>query len=496
VRINDINAYYKQQIKNVEKLAAASALWGTEARAALQRAAQDFPDTDALLQSLFELNRLNKIFAAGLGDDEAFRAAVKKDHIPEWADYSAPPVSDELQESLAKKIYNIEAGKDTNAILTVGDGARQIAKSLFEKCVADGVAPYVDFRDDDFHNFALNHTTEDGVKALAADYIESTASVTKRMVARPGNSGPPLCAVRPDREQLYKRETKPYIDRVRSGDIFYTLTVIPTKHDAALDGIPYDYYVKLFFELCDQPWEQIGRAQTKLIQEFNAASEVHITNDDGTDIRMSLIDNDGTHFTFCNSLIAKNVPGSEIFSAPRLDSVNGAVVAKGRFTDDGLKIMENLTLTFKNGLLTDWKAEKGQEYLDEIIGIDEGTRHVGELGIGTNPHLRRHVLNGLLVEKIGGSFHLAVGAPYSYTSYGGEPVKVNNGGNSALHWDLTTMLRGKGGKIYLDDRLVMDNGEWLDKSKYDVLNRGWEAVPKAERPDYWKNYYDPKLSQP
>ena len=45
-------------------------------------------------------------------------------------------------------------------------------------------------------------------------------------------------------------------------------------------------------------------------------------------------------------------------------------------------------------------------------------------------------------------------------------------------------------------RLVMDNGEWLDKSKYDVLNRGWEAVPKAERPDYWKNYYDPKPGQP
>jgi hypothetical protein len=67
---------------------------------------------------------------------------------------------------------------------------------------------------------------------------------------------------------------------------------------------------------------------------------------------------------------------------------------------------------------------------------------------------------------------------------------VNNGGNSALHWDLTTMLRGKGGKIYLDDRLVMDNGAWLDTAKYDVLNRGWEAVPKAERPDYWKNYYD------
>ena len=32
----------------------------------------------------------------------------------------------------------------------------------------------------------------------------------------------------------------------------------------------------------------------------------------------------------------------------------------------------------------------------------EGVRYLGEIGIGTNPHLRRHVVNGLLVEKIGG----------------------------------------------------------------------------------------------
>ncbi len=491
VKIRDINDYYKRQLDNIAELSENSRYWADQAADVYRRASQDFTNTDEMLQVMFEMNRLNKIFVAKLHNDYSFYMDVAKQPLSEWKDFTSPPVSDELQESLAKKIYNIEPGKDRHAILTVGEGARQITKSLFEKCIADGVAPYVDFKDGDFHSFVLNHTTDDGVRAVAADYVSATTPVTKRMVARPG-ALTPVVTTRTDREQLYTRETKPYEDRIRSGEIFYTLTVIPTTRDAELDGIPYDDYVKLFFELCDQPWEQIGKAQKSLIAEFNAASKVHIVNDDGTDVEMSLIDKDGSHFTFCNSLIAKNVPGSEIFSAPRLDSVNGTVVAKGRFSKDGRKVMENLTLTFNNGHLESWKAEKGQQYLDEIIGIDPGTRWVGELGIGTNPHLKQHVLNGLLVEKIGGSFHLALGTPYSYTSYMGEPVKVNNGGNSALHWDLTTMLRGKGGKIYLDDRLVMDNGEWLDKSKYDVLNRGWEAIPKDQRPDYWKNYYDPK----
>lgn len=128
------------------------------------------------------------------------------------------------------------------------------------------------------------------------------------------------------------------------------------------------------------------------------------------------------------------------------------------------------------------------ESFERSIGVDDGARFVGELGIGTNPHLKRHVVNGLLVEKIGGSFHIALGRPYSYTSYEGVPVKVDNGGKSSLHWDITTMLHGKDGCIELDGRKVMENGQWIDP-KYDVLNRGWESVPVEQRPDYWQDYY-------
>jgi len=271
----------------------------------------------------------------------------------------------------------------------------------------------------------------------------------------------------------------PYNKRRSSGEMFYTLTQIPTLKDSVIDQIPYSEYLTLFFEMCDQPWDQIGAAQAQLIAEFNAAKIVHITNNDGTDITMDI---DG--FTFANSLIAKNVPGSELFSAPRIDSTNGTIVAKGRFTR-GEQVIENLNLTFKDGVLVDYHADIGQDIFEHIINIDEGARRIGELGIGTNPHLKRHVANGLLVEKIGGSFHVALGAAYTYTEYMGVPVKMDNGNVSALHWDITTMLYGKDGRITLDGRVMMEDGFWTDP-RYDVLNRGWAALPPGDVPDYWR----------
>jgi len=438
---------------------------------------------DTMLNELHLKQRQDRICAAGLKNDAAFQAALAQENPPLWKDFRAPPVSIELQHSLAEKLYNAEKG-DT-ALINLGDGSRHIGPWLVEKCRKEGIPFVVQFSDANFMNLALNHASDEGVRNLAANFLALTAPVTTIITARSGMQEHDV-PVDPQKDLLYRRETKPYGDRLRSGDLFYTLTVIPTPVDAQIDHFAYDDYIKLFFEMCDQPWNHISTAQKALIGEFNTARTVRITNDDGTDVSMELVDNDGLHFTFCNSLIAKNVPGSEIFSAPRRDSVNGTVVAKGRF-EHNHNLIEDLTMEFKDGKLVSYSAAKNVAAFERAIAADSGAKYVGELGIGTNPHLNKHVANGLLVEKIGGSFHLALGASYSYTSYEGEPVKVNNGNQSALHWDITTMLRGRGGKIYLDDRLVMDNGLWLDP-RYKVLNEGWKAIPKNVRPEYWKNY--------
>lgn len=481
MKIEALNPYYREVLQTLKTHRNSLGLWNKE----LDSVPAECPDTDTLMRTLHLLQRLGKILTAGLGNDADFRTAVEKQCPPAWEAFTAPPAAPELQDALAAKVYNIRPGTKDIGFISIGSTARDVGKWLVEKCIAEKASFVIQFSDPAFDALILNHATDDGIKKLAASFLDMTGRANRRMAAASGL--PVRDAVKPDpaKEKLYQTGIKPYGERVRSGDMFFTLTVIPTPKDAEIDGIPYEDYTRLFFEMCDQPWEKITQAQATLIKELDAGKKLRMTNSDGTDVTLSI---DG--FTFCNSVIAKNVPGSEVFSAPVRDSVNGKVVAKGRFIHDR-EVIENLTMEFENGYLVRWYADKGQSAFEHAINLDEGARWVGEIGIGTNPHLKRHVANGLLVEKIGGSFHLALGAAYTLTEYAGVPVKVDNGNSSALHWDITTMLHGKQGRIYLDDRLIMDDGKWINPA-YDVLNRGWEAVPENERPPYWRDYYRQK----
>jgi len=178
------------------------------------------------------------------------------------------------------------------------------------------------------------------------------------------------------------------------------------------------------------------------------------------------------------------------FSAPVKEGVNGILVSKGRFQYGSKGIIEDLRFEFKKGKVVKYSARKGKKALETIMKADDrhgqGVKYLGEIGLGTNPHLRRHVVNGLLVEKIGGSFHVALGSCYTFKEYLGTPVKIDNGNVSfsSTHWDVTTMLRGKAGKMYLDGELIQEDGDWIGK-EFRVLNEGWGAVDKKMRPSWW-----------
>jgi aminopeptidase len=84
------------------------------------------------------------------------------------------------------------------------------------------------------------------------------------------------------------------------------------------------------------------------------------------------------------------------------------------------------------------------------LDTDDGSRRLGELGIGCNPGIQRFTKNVGFDEKIDGTVHLAVGN--SYTSTGGKNV-------SRIHWDIVKDLR-RGGELYADGVLVQENGAW------------------------------------
>jgi len=108
-------------------------------------------------------------------------------------------------------------------------------------------------------------------------------------------------------------------------------------------------------------------------------------------------------------------------------------------------------IKLEKGKVVEATAESGEDFFINMINQDEGARFVGEIAIGTNKQIQEITGNILFDEKIGGSIHLALGASYPET--GGK-------NESGLHWDLIKNMKN-GGKIYADDILIYENGDFV-----------------------------------
>lgn len=481
-----LSPFFAADLETLRRCAGLSSLWKQELASVAALYERD-TGTDALIGGVQAARRLIRIFICKLENNQAFRDQVLSAPLTDWASFAEPPVSRVLQLRLADQLY-IVRGRGDVPVLEVGDQARYIGAKLFEHCVKDGLSFDINVHDENFTALLMNAADTDGIEKLAKHFLQTRENITARILVTHNLPRWPVIETDPEKQRLYRNFIKPYREKAFSGAMRSVLTMIPTPKDADVDGLEYRDYAELYFRMCDQPWDLIKRAQGKLIEKLNAGKMLRFTNSDGTDLSMDI---DG--FTFCNSVIARNIPGSEVFSAPKIDSTQGLIVAHGRFTvkEDAGTVIENLRLRFDKGELIEAIAEKGQTHLDKALSIDAGARRIGEIGIGTNPYLKRHLASILLSEKIGGSFHVALGDAYTMTDYMGDPVRVDNGNRSQLHWDITTMLYGKQGRILLDDTPIMIDGLFTDPI-LDVLNRGWQSLPFDARPPEWQKIYPSK----
>ena len=148
----------------------------------------------------------------------------------------------------------------------------------------------------------------------------------------------------------------------------------------------------------------------------------------------------------------KNFPSGEVFTGPIEDSVNGVV----RYTFPTAHLgheVDDVRLTFSEGRVVNAEAARGLEFLETMLDSDAGARILGEVAVGNNYGVQQFTRNTLYDEKIGGTFHLALGNSYPET--GGTNV-------SAVHWDMVCDMRpdAGGGAIYADGVLIHENGQW------------------------------------
>lgn len=144
-----------------------------------------------------------------------------------------------------------------------------------------------------------------------------------------------------------------------------------------------------------------------------------------------------------------NMPSGEVFTAPIENSVEGYIYFDIPFMQQG-KVIEGVRLKFEKGEVVDYSAEKEERTLKEIIEIDEGSRRLGEMAIGTNRGIKRYTLNMLFDEKIGDTIHCALGRAY----------KDCNGVNkSAVHVDMIkSMIKGE---VTAGDEIIYSKGKYF-----------------------------------
>jgi aminopeptidase len=190
-------------------------------------------------------------------------------------------------------------------------------------------------------------------------------------------------------------------------------------------------------------WRRQSQEVERLRDWIQGREEVRVSGP-GTDLRLGIggrtfIAADGRH----------NMPDGEFFTGPVEDSAEGEVTFHLPSAVAGREV-SGVRFRFEGGKVVDATAERGEEFLVQMLDTDDGARRLGELGIGTNYGIERGTKEILLDEKIGGTVHLAVGKSYPET--GG----VNE---SAVHWDMICDLR-RGGRIEVDGELLQEDGKF------------------------------------
>ncbi len=114
------------------------------------------------------------------------------------------------------------------------------------------------------------------------------------------------------------------------------------------------------------------------------ATELRYRSSNGTDFTVGLIPEaqflGGSDTTIGGVEYNPNIPSEEVFTSPMRGKAEGTLVATKPLSYRG-ELIENFSLTFKEGKVVDIKAEKNEELLRNMVSMDEGAAYIGECAL-------------------------------------------------------------------------------------------------------------------
>ena len=222
-------------------------------------------------------------------------------------------------------------------------------------------------------------------------------------------------------------------------------------------------------------WEEHKNTLKKNMDFLNSKrfKSLHYTNSLGTNLIIQLPEKHlwagGAEFTQDGTEFIANMPTEEIFSMPKKTGVNGKVVSSMPLNYGG-NLINNFSLTFKDGKVVDFSAEEGYETLKNLLDTDEGAKYLGEVALVpyNSPISNSNIIFFNTLYDENASCHLAFGKAYSLCIKDGEKMSeeelLKEGANDSLtHVDF--MIGTKDLQI---------TGTTYDNEKFDIfVNGNW-----------------------
>lgn len=362
---------------------------------------------------------------------------------------------------LAQVLVNYSLGvKKGDVILLSGDlGGLPLIEAIYEECVKAGGHVRTSLLPPKFDELFYTYASDEQLAYASPISLQEIELCDKRIrVLAPGNTRA-LSSVDPKKQTLVSQSRREmmqrFMERSAKGELDWVLTLCPTAggaQEAEMGDLEYEEFVfhAGYIDEADPiaHLRALEAVQEEMVNYMNGTKELHFQTPSGTDLRVNV-----EGMTWKNSCGKYNFPDGEIFTGPNLNAPDGGVNGVVRYSFPAIwnqTVVEGIELTFEKGRVVEAKAEKNELFLNEMIHQDEGASKLGEIAIGTNYRIAQFTKDILFDEKMGGTFHAALGAGYPETG---------NTNQSSLHWDMIADLR-EGGTIHVDGELISENGRF------------------------------------
>lgn len=353
--------------------------------------------------------------------------------------------------------YALNGGKGVKpgdvVFLQVPESAKPLLKSLQRSVLKSGAHPIIQYLPDEMSKEFFELASVDQLKFFPSTYLKGRVRQADHFLMILAETDyHELEGIDPRLIMERNMVFKPYKDwrdnKENKGKLSWTIGLFPTPAMAKEANLTlrqaWNQVVKACFLNYTNPvekWTRVSKKSDQIRKKINnlEIAKVNIKSKD-TDLSITI----GEQRQWLGGR-GCNIPSFEIFTSPDWRGINGHIFFDQPLYRSG-NLIKNISLTFKNGVVVEAKAEYGQKFLRELIKIENSDK-IGEFSLTDKrfSKIDKFMAETLYDENFGGEFgntHIALGSAYK-EAYNDKQNKLSakdwqelGFNDSAVHTDI------------------------------------------------------------